>query len=121
VTEAVITPPEQPLVPLFLSLARDGGRGRVLDLDPAIDAARFIRRAEPLRHNALTAERAGVLVEDRAVAVVVLVEDDARMRAAQQISQEGLAVFNRCPAQIPAVEFEQIEGAEHGGAVMPVS
>jgi len=38
--------------------------------------------AEPLRHDALAAELAGLLIDDLAVADVVLVERNARTRAA---------------------------------------
>jgi hypothetical protein len=44
----------------FLSLARDRGRRRILDLYPADDATGLIRRTEALRHDALAAYRAGV-------------------------------------------------------------
>ena len=61
------------LVPFFLGLARHRRRSRILDLDPAVSAARAIRGSQALRHDALAAERAGVLVDDCAVAAIVLV------------------------------------------------
>jgi len=63
--------------PIFLGFARDRGRCRVLDLYPAASAAGVVRRADTLRHNALAAERAGALVEDRPLAAVVLAESNA--------------------------------------------
>jgi len=46
----------------------------------------------------------------------VLVERDARMRTAQQLGRPGVARFDRQPAQILAVELEQVE--EHGSVVV---
>jgi transcriptional regulator with XRE-family HTH domain len=46
-----------------------------------IAAAGVVRRADTLRHNALAAERASVLVEDRPLAAVVLAENDAAERS----------------------------------------
>ena len=63
--------------PFFLGLARDSGRRWVLDFQPTNGSARAIRRAEALRHDALAAEGAGLLEDDRSIACVVLVEDDA--------------------------------------------
>jgi limonene-1,2-epoxide hydrolase len=34
------------------------------------------------------------------------------------VAKPGLALLDRQPAQILAVEFEQVEGAEHGGVVV---
>jgi len=34
--------------PILFGLARHGGRRRILDLEPVSDAARTVRRAEPL-------------------------------------------------------------------------
>ncbi len=49
-----------------------------------IDAAGAVGRTEALGDDALTAERAGVPEDDRAVAVEMLVEGDTVIRAAQQ-------------------------------------
>ena len=54
------------LVPL-LGLTRDRRRRRILDLQPAVGATGAIRGSQPLRHDALTAERASLTVDDRAV------------------------------------------------------
>jgi hypothetical protein len=40
------------------------------------------------------------------------------MRAAQQLSEHGFALLDRQPAQVLAVEFEQVEGAEYGVVVV---
>jgi len=66
-------------------------------------AAGAIQRAEPLRHNAVAAELAGVLEYNVAVAFVVLVEHDAGVRGAHELGELGLAVLNRRAAQILAV------------------
>jgi hypothetical protein len=60
-----------PAVPVLFRLAPDRGRCRVLDLQPVIDPTGAVGRAEALRHDALAAERAGVLEEHRAVAEVM--------------------------------------------------
>jgi hypothetical protein len=36
----------------------------------------------------------------------------------QQLGKPGFAHHDRQPAQILAVKFEQVEGAEHGGVVV---
>jgi hypothetical protein len=46
------------------------------------------------------------------------VECDAGMRRAQQRGQRALALLDRPPAQVLAVEFKQVEGAEHGNGVV---
>jgi hypothetical protein len=51
-------------------VARDGWRCRVFHLEPLVRAASTVRRAKPLADDALAAERASVLVDQRAVAVV---------------------------------------------------
>ena len=66
--------PPSPAVPILLGLASHSQCHRVLDLEPVIDPAGAVRRAEPLGYDALASERAGVLVEDRTVAREVLVE-----------------------------------------------
>ena len=68
------------LCPIDLAFTADGGRNRVLHLEPLIGAAREIGRAELLANHALTAERASVLVDDRTVAVVSRIERDAVVR-----------------------------------------
>jgi hypothetical protein len=76
-------------------------------------SARPARYGEPaLRHDALTAERAGVLVDDRALGLVMGIERDARLCATQQPRQGRFARFERLPAQILAVELEQVEGTK---------
>jgi hypothetical protein len=61
---------------------------------------------------------AGLLIDNIAVADVVLVECQARIRPVQQPDQRLLARLDRQLAQILAVEFEQVEGAEHGRVVV---
>jgi hypothetical protein len=64
-------------------------------------------RAEALRYNALAAECAGVLVDNRAVGFVVGIEGNARRRAAQPPRQNLFSRRKRPPAQILAVKFEE--------------
>jgi len=55
--------------------------------------------------------------DDFTVAVEMLVEGDAVIRAAKEAGQRALAVLKPFTAEVLAVEFDQIEGAEHGGVV----
>ena len=73
--------------------------------------------AEAFRYDALAAQGAGVPEDDRAVAVEVLVEGDAVIRAAKEIGQRALPVLKPFTAGVLAVKLDQIEGAEHGGVV----
>jgi hypothetical protein len=50
---------------------------------------------------------ASLKIDDVAVADVVLVNCDARMRTAQQLNKPGLPYLDRQPAQVLAVDFEQ--------------
>jgi hypothetical protein len=68
------------LTPLLLGLAPYRQRRRILTV---LRSAGAIERAEPLRHDALAAELAGLLMDDLAVADVVLVERDVAGRLAQ--------------------------------------
>src|SRR6516225_7136741 len=100
-------------VPLLLSLPRHRWRCRVLDLQPAIGATGSVRRAKPLRHDALASERAGVLVDDRAIAAVMLIEGNAFTLPAQQPCQCGPAFLDWQSPHIVTVESNEIEGAQH--------
>src|SRR6478752_3251993 len=51
----------------ILRLARDCRRVRVPYLQPAVGAAGAVRRAQALRHDTLTTERASLAVDDRAI------------------------------------------------------
>ncbi len=55
------------------------------------------KSSEPLGENALAAELAGVLKDDLAVAFVMVIEYDARMRLADQLGELGLALLDRLP------------------------
>ena len=90
----------------LLGLARDRRRRRVLDLQPAVDAAGAVGRAEALRQDTIAAERAGVFVDSRTVATVALIEGDAAGRPAQQLRERGLALLNRRPAHVLPVGLE---------------
>ncbi len=54
-------------IPIFFGFTPDSRRSGVLDLEPTVSATGPIRRAEPLRHDALAPERASLTVDDRAV------------------------------------------------------
>src|SRR5215472_18197213 len=81
------TPPARPslFAPVLLRVALHRRCRRVLDLEPVIDPAGAVRRAEPLRHDAFAAERAGMLEDDSAVAVIVPIEGYAVTLSVQQV------------------------------------
>jgi Phage integrase family len=81
----------------------------VLDLDPIARGSGPVGRRQPFRHDSLEPEPAGVLEDDHAILVGVLVEDDARSRACQQPCQLRLALAERQGSKILAVELQQIE------------
>jgi hypothetical protein len=106
---ANVLPVTRPLAfapPIFLSLTLHRRRRRVLYLQPIIEAAGAIRRAEPLRHNALAAKRASLLEDVCTVVIVVIIEADAVTLPEERISQHILAFFDRRPAQVPAVKLD---------------
>jgi hypothetical protein len=82
------------------------GAAGFLNLQPAISAAGAIGGAQALRHDALAAERAGVLVDDCAAAGVVLIERDAPVRMAHELGQDALAFLDGRVPQVRAVQFE---------------
>jgi len=47
--------------------SRTRKRGWILDLEPVLEPTRAVRRAEPLRDDALVAKRAGVFEDDLAI------------------------------------------------------
>ncbi|HEY2528376.1 MAG TPA: hypothetical protein VGJ20_10600, partial [Xanthobacteraceae bacterium] len=59
-----------------------------------------VEQTEPLRHNDLAAEFAGVLINDITVAAAVLVERDARTSLAHQLGQRLFAFLDWAPAPI---------------------
>ncbi len=52
-----------------------------------------------------------------AVACKVLIKRDSVADAAEKISKRRLTTFERLPTEILAVQFDQVEGAEHGSVV----
>jgi hypothetical protein len=81
-------------------------------------AAGTVERAEPFRHDALAAESAGVLEDDGPIAGKVFIQGNALERLWQQAGEPCLAILDRQSALIFAVEFDQIEGAQHGIVVV---
>jgi hypothetical protein len=77
-------------------------------LQPAVGATGAIRGSQPLRHDALAAERTSLPVDDCAIRDAVRVERNARMLAAQQGLKGTLAGFDRLATQIP-VPADQVE------------
>ncbi len=92
----------------------------VLDLEPVRDPTRAIARAEPLGHDAFAAKFASVFEHDVAVAFIEFVEHDTGMRAAHQLRQLGLALFDGRSSQILAIQLDEIEGAQHRPGAIPM-
>jgi hypothetical protein len=44
----------------------------------------------------------------------VLIKRDSVADAAEKISKRRLTTFERLPTEVLAVQFDQVEGAEHG-------
>ncbi len=72
-------------------------------------ASGTIKRAEPLGHDALATEFAGVGKENVAVAFKNLVHDNSRMWTAYQFCQFTLALLDWSMPQVFAVQFDQVE------------
>ena len=90
--------------PILLGLSLQGGRVRVLALDPVPRAARPIWRIAPLRDDALKPEPAGMLEHEPAVVMVqMLVEPQAWRGAREQAGQRRLAHGKRIAAEVIAV------------------
>jgi hypothetical protein len=79
--------------------------------------ARAIWRAEALRHDALAAERARVLVGHGAIAAEMLVERDAVVREALQPGKPALAVLDGLGTDVVTVHLQQVERAQDGARV----
>src|SRR6476469_8447235 len=107
-------------MPLLFRLAPNRRRRRVLDLEPVRRSAGAVRRAQPLRHDALAAERARVLVDRRAVTAEVLIGGDTVMREPKQAGEPALAVLDRFAPDVFAVHLEEVERAEYRGRIAPV-
>ena len=110
--------PPSPLRPIDLTLAPDGWCLRVLDLEPLVRQAHAVRGAKPLAHDTLAAERTGLLVNDRTVAIVGLVERNAVVRLPEELRQKPLPFLDRAAPQVRAVNLDQVEGTERRGMVM---
>ena len=102
--ENVVRPGLWSPTPILFRLTTDGWCLRVLELEPIRRAARPIARAEPLRHDPLAAERAGVLKHSQpAVALQVLVEAETGAALAQDAREDRLAYLDRLAPQILSV------------------
>src|ERR1700683_2927768 len=106
--------------PILFGFTFHSGRFRVFDLDPMLASAGMIRRAQPLRDNALAAEPASVLENRGSVLLKMLIEGDTRMGASQQAGERALARLDRNLAQVLAVELQKVECAMDGGWIGPL-
>jgi hypothetical protein len=86
---APLAAPRSPLRPIDLRLAPDGWCNGVLDLEPLIRSTHAVRGAKPLADDALAAERTGLLVNDRAVAFIGLVERNAVVGLPEELGPMG--------------------------------
>src|SRR5262249_58445896 len=77
------------------------------------------RRAEPLRHNALAAELAGVAVDDVAAVLEVLDQPQPDPTAAQQARQRRLAGLDRLAPEGPGLEVEHGAGIREHAFIRP--
>jgi hypothetical protein len=100
------------LCPIDLAFPLHSGRGRVLDLHPRVSAAHAVRGATSLAHDAFTAKRTGVLVDHGPVAIIRLIDRNAGMASPQNPSQTVFAFLDRIPAQVRAIQFDQVECAQ---------
>ena len=55
-----------------------------------------------------------MLKDDFAIALVMLIEDDAEVRAAQQPREQPLSFFDWLASQVSTVQLKQVEHAMHG-------
>jgi len=99
-------------IPILVALPLHRNAGGIADLDPHRARPGSISAVHPLRNDALGAKPASVLEHGRAILGDVFVEQDARLRIAQQSRQRGLAVEKRAIAQILAVVLDQVERVE---------
>jgi hypothetical protein len=67
------------VAPVLLGFPLHGRRRWIFDLDPVAGPARAVRRTEPLGHDALAAELARVVKDDRALDVVMPVIGNTRV------------------------------------------
>jgi hypothetical protein len=65
-----------------------------------IRPAGSIRRAEPLRYDALANERTSVLKDNRAIPLIMPVEGNTIADATKEIGERALALFERLSARI---------------------
>jgi hypothetical protein len=99
------------LCPVDIAFTTDRRSKRVLQLEPLVGAAGKIARSVALAHDALAAQRAGMLVDDAAVGVIGRIERDALAMDMQGPREEVLTFFDRFSSQVRSVELQQIEGA----------
>ena len=91
------------LLPTPLAMPHHCRALRILDLDPIPRQARPVRRAQPLRHDALESHFAGVHEDKGAILAGVLAEDNPEPPLADQLGQMFLAVDQwQTPQQFPA-------------------
>src|SRR5262245_41808596 len=104
--------------PVLLRLAPHRLAPRVLALEPVGRAARAIRRALHLRHDALQPHLAGMGKHGRSVRLDVGIEAQTWSGALDQRCQGGLAGVEGLAPQIVAVQLNQVEGVQEDAGVM---
>ena len=105
--------PSTQLVPIFLALALYGATQRVFRFEPCLAGAAPVRRIDPLRHDPLETQSAGVLEHGRTSLVNVFVELDRVLGLADQFYQLPLAVEQWSFSQVDALMLDQVEREQH--------
>jgi hypothetical protein len=80
-----------------------------------VDPARLARRAEPFRHDAFTAQRARI--DDRAVALEVLIENNAVTLQTQQVASAFALLDRKLCKFWPSISIDQTRAARRRGRV----
>ena len=86
---------------------------QAFDLDPQPAVAGRVRRIGALRDDALERQLAGLLMERRAPAVVLIAVMQRRRGVRHQRGEPCLAFDQRPRADILAVKMQKIENEEH--------
>jgi hypothetical protein len=84
---------------------------RVASLQPVSATAALVETADPLRHDSLEAQLAGLGEDDRALGLDRLAEQDA-VEAGDESRERLTPILERTQAQILALEPHKIEGHE---------
>jgi hypothetical protein len=107
--------------PILLRLGRTAGAAAFLILSQW--STRPERYGEPSRFDTMPSPPSAQTCLNNIApgAVVVLVKADALVRMGQEPRQHPVALLDRQMPQVFAIHFEQVERAQRGGGIVPVS